>query len=120
MVLKHALFPTFINQQFMKNQSTRKPTLEVMFFIHWGMHIRVGMIVNIPHIFDDFVLHLIEVPIKHVTYNETSQVSKWVDVMEGEMSSIHKINIWYLMALPLHQVKNPFTTRILGFSKVSN
>jgi hypothetical protein len=65
-----------------------------MFFIHWGMHTRVGTIVNIPHRFDDIVLHLIEVPIKYVTYNETSQVPKWVDVMEREMNSTHKINIW--------------------------
>ncbi len=93
MVLKHVLFPTFINQQLKKNHSTREPTLEVMFFIHWGMHTKVRTIVNIPQIFDDFLLHLIEVPIKHATYNETFQVPKWVDVMEREMSSIHKINI---------------------------
>jgi hypothetical protein len=40
------------------------------------MHTRVRTIVNIPHIFDDVVLHLNEVPVKHVTYNEVSQVPK--------------------------------------------
>ncbi len=108
MVLKHVLFTIFISQQLMKNHSTIKPTLEVMFFIHRGMHITIGTIVNIPHIFDDFVLHLIEIPIKHATYNETSQVLKRVDVMEREMNSIHKINIWYLMDFPPSKKSNHY------------